>query len=174
MKHILQASFIAVSALAIAGCSNDLTDPASDSVLLSITPSGGATEVDPNTSITIEFSHAMHGETFVAVHEADMMGPFGPLVDGMMSWDQDELHLMFTPHAPLMPQTEYSIHIGGGMMDASGQVVDLEQHGLQMGGQWVMQDVMQDCMMGVCGTMMGPGWEHDNGSFGMSFTFTTR
>lgn len=29
-------------------------------------------------------------------------------------------------------------------------------------------------MMGAGGTMMGPGWRHANGSYGMIFEFTTR
>jgi hypothetical protein len=174
MKHILQVGLIGVFTLSVASCGNDLAAPEYEAALLSIAPSGGTTGVNLDTSISIEFSHPMQDEAFVAVHEASMSGPFGPLVDGTMSWEQDELHLVFTPNAPLMPQTEYTIHIGGGMMDQGGHVIDLEQHGVQMGGQWVMQTVMQDCMMNVCGSMMGPGWQHTNGSYGMSFTFTTR
>ena len=80
---------------------------------------------------------------------------------------------MFTSAASLDPQTEYTIHIGGGMRDADGNLVNIEQHGHDLGGQWIMQNMMQGCMMNVCGTMMGPGWQHANGSFGMSFTFMT-
>ena len=81
---------------------------------------------------------------------------------------------MFTPMDPLAPQTEYTTHIGGGMRDANGSLVDMEQHGQDMGGQWIMQNMMQGCMMSICGSMMGPGWQHSNGSFGMGFTFTTK
>jgi hypothetical protein len=59
------------------------------------------------------------------------------------------------------------------MRDANGSLVDMEQHAHDMGGQWIMQNMMQGCMMSVCGTMMGPGWQHPNGSVGMSFTFMT-
>jgi hypothetical protein len=174
MKYHAAAALAFAFAISLASCAGDATNPTVETTLLSVTPSGGDTQVDRNTQIDIEFSHPMQMNMFVALHVSDMSGMFGPLVDGSWSWSQDRMHLMFAPAASLDPQTEYTIHIGGGMQDADGRVVDMEQHGHNLGGQWIMQNMMQGCMMNVCGTMMGPGWQHANGSFGMSFTFMTQ
>ena len=171
-RHVATGLAIAI-VLGVASCASDATDPNVETTLLSVTPSGGGTQVDRSTQIVIEFSHPMQMDMFVALHESDMSGMFGPLVDGNWTWSQDRAHLMFASAASLDPQTEYTIHIGGGMRDADGNLVNIEQHGHDLGGQWIMQNMMQGCMMNVCGTMMGPGWQHANGSFGMSFTFMT-
>jgi len=47
---------------------------------------------------------------------------------------------------------------------------------MSMGGHWVTQQMLGDWgggMMGGMGSMMGPGWQHHNGTYGMVFTFTT-
>lgn len=176
MKHAAFARLLLGGLLATAiACDGDTTGPNGDlTTLLSVTPAGGATDVDPNTTVAIEFGAAMHGETYAALHAEDMTGMYGPLVNGTWSWSQDSSHLTFTPDAPLMPDTRYTLHIGGGMMDAAGNVIDLAAHGPGMGGQWITQTMMQGCAMQVCGGMTGQGWMHpDNGSFGMGFTFTT-
>ena len=68
--------------LAAAGCSDNPAAVEETAVLLSVIPSGGDTGVDPNTTITLQFSHAMQMDTemFVALHEG--AGVAGPLVDG--------------------------------------------------------------------------------------------
>jgi len=66
----------------------------------------------------------------------------------------------------LKPRTRYTLHIGGGMMDADDHPVDLGLMGPQMGGQWAMGASHH-------GPMMGNGWRGSNGSYGMSFSFTT-
>jgi len=118
----------------------------------------------------------MHMDVYVALHEGGDVS--GPLVEGEWMWSDDMTRLTFTHNMPLDSMTEYTIHIGGGMMDAEGHAVDLEHHGHDMGGEWVSQQMMDDRMMhgGMMGNddMMGFGWQHNNGSYGMSFTFTTR
>jgi hypothetical protein len=62
------------------------------------------------------------------------------------------------------------------MSDGHGNPVDVVQHGGDMGGHDVTQQMMDDRMMmgGVMGDMMGAGWEHPtDGTYGMVFTFTT-
>ncbi|NIS65091.1 MAG: hypothetical protein GTO05_08025 [Gemmatimonadales bacterium] len=84
--------------------------------------------------------------------------------------------LTFTPSTPLDSGMSYTMHIGGGMMDATGHVIDLEQHGPRMGGVWVTQHMIdQRIMQGgmMMNDMTGPGWRHANGTYGMVFTFTT-
>lgn len=168
--------------LAAAGCSDNPAAVGETAVLLSVIPSGGDTGVDPNTTLTLQFSYAMQMdmETFVALHEG--AGVAGPLVDGTWEWSADRMHLTFTPSMPLDAQTSYTVHLGGGMMDADGHVVDLELHGHDMGGDTVTQQMMDDRIMqggGMMGgptgdDMMGPGWQHpEDGTFGMIFSFTT-
>jgi hypothetical protein len=166
---------VAVS-LGIAACGDTLA-PIGDTALLSVVPIGGATDVDPNTPVTIEFEQAMHMDMYVALHEGGDVS--GALVDGEGAWSDDKTQLTFTHTMPLDSMAEYTIHLGGGMMDADGHVIDLEQHGHDMGGEWATQQMMDQRMMGGGGMMgaddmMGFGWAHENGNFGMIFNFTTR
>jgi len=64
-------------------------------------------------------------------------------------------------------------HIGGAMMDANSHPVDMDQFGMQMGGQWATQGMMGATHSGMPWSMMGFGWRHQNGSYGMVFTFST-
>lgn len=159
------------------------TPPTEETALLSVIPQGGATGVDPNGPLIIQFSHAMQAgmEEYADVHEGDVEGP---LVEGAWSWNQDLTELTFTPSTPLKPQTQYVVHIGGGMLDEDGNPINYGQHGLGMGGQWMTQQMHQGGRHGYGqggmgggmggGTGMGAGWTHPtNGSYGMIFTFTT-
>ncbi|MGW8268645.1 MAG: Ig-like domain-containing protein, partial [Longimicrobiales bacterium] len=116
---------------------------------------------------------------YVDVHEGAVEGP---LVPGAWSWNADMTALTFTPNAPLEAQTQYVIHIGGGMEDQEGHHINFEAHGFGMGGQWMIQRMHQGGQhgygMGQGGGMggggMGAGWTHpSNGSYGMVFFFTT-
>lgn len=165
---------------------NDTTTPAlEETALLSVIPQGGATDVDPHGPLTIEFSHAMQAgmEDYADVHEGDVEGP---LVEGAWSWNGDLTELTFTPAAPLKPQTQYVVHIGGGMLDENGNPINYGQHGFGMGGQWMTEQMHQGGQHGYGhgqggmgggmggGTGMGTGWTHPtNGSYGMIFVFTT-
>jgi hypothetical protein len=143
--------------------------------LLSVVPAGGTMGVDPSVSVTMEFSHSMHMDMHVAIHEGE--GVMGDVVDGTWMWSDDHMHLTFTPTMPFDSQTEYTVHIGGGMLDENGHVIDLKHHGVGMGGQTVTQQMMDQRMMNgnmMGDDMMGPGWRHPGGStYGMIFTFTT-
>jgi hypothetical protein len=55
------------------------------------------------------------------------------------------------------------------MRDRMGSALDYEQCVGQHGGQWATGGMMG---MGDS-SMMGSGWRHANGSYGMVFTFTT-
>jgi hypothetical protein len=52
--------------------------------------------------------------------------------------------------------------------------MNFQQHGHAMGGDWV-----EEHMFGSGGGMMGghnhmgDGWQHENGMYGMTFSFTT-
>jgi hypothetical protein len=174
-----------VTAFALIACDGNGTEPAMvDSALLSVTPQGGATGIDPNAPIVIQFNHAMMEgmEAYADVHEGHIEGT---LVPGSWSWNGNRTQLTFTPDAPLKPQTTYVIHIGGGMQDGEGHHINFEEHGFGMGGQWMTQQMHQDGQHGYGmgtggmggmggGSGMGQGWVHPtNGGYGMIFTFTT-
>lgn len=177
-RNFLRLSALLMLAATAAACDSSPAAIEDEQVtsLMSVTPVGGETGVDPNTTIVLEFSHAMGMEIFAALHEGD--GVDGPIVDGTWGWSEDGTRLTFTPDAPLKSLTSYTIHVGGGMTDERGHVVDLEQHTHGMGGQWATETMMQNRMMQggmmMGDDMMGPGWEHPtNGTYGMLFTFTT-
>lgn len=162
----------------LGACSESDTplDPAAEAtVLLSVVPRGGSTDVDRFAPVVIGFDHpVMAGmEAFALLHEGDVTGPEVP---GAWALSADRLALTFTPAAPLAPSTPYTIHLGGVMMDADGDHVDFDAHGDHMGGAWATGGMMGGGMMG--GAMgeahMGQGWRHPtNGSYGMVFSFTT-
>jgi hypothetical protein len=56
------------------------------------------------------------------------------------------------------------------MMDADDHPIDIGLHGAQMGGQWLMSGMMH---AGSPMSGMGAAWQGANGSYGMTFTFTT-
>lgn len=152
--------------------------PSVQASLAAIVPAGGATGVDTMTSITLQFDHAMMPamQGYMTLHQGDVTGA---LVGCSAAWSLDSLTLTLTPMSPLHAATTYSMHIGGGMMDARGDSVSLGAHGTGMGGQWAGAAMMNGTgMMGGAGPMagqeMGPGWAGGNGMYGMVFTFTTR
>lgn len=157
--------------------SSELAGPvlSEETVLLSVTPVGGSTDVDPNQPVVIQFSYAMAAgmEAYAALHEGDLNGP---AVEGEWTWSDDRTRLTFTPAAALKPATAYVIHLGGGMRDSEGDLVDFERHGPGMGGEWATQEIMDGSGGMTPGgfSHMGDGWQHPNGSYGMIFTFTTR
>jgi hypothetical protein len=181
-------ALLVLPALAFATACDDGTPveaPADEPVLLSVVPQGGASGVDPNAPVTVEFSHAMQPgmEEFADVHQGNVEGP---LVPGSWSWSEDFMTLTFTPSKPFEPATTYVIHIGGGMQGQNGHHVDFQEHGFGMGGEWMTQEMHQGGHHGYGtghggmhggmggGFTMGEGWTHPgNGTYGMIFTFTT-
>ena len=181
----LIATVALVTPAAMTACDSRGTGPEiEESALLSVIPQGDATGIDPNSPIVIEFTHTMMQgmEEYADLHEGDVEGP---LVPGSWSWNEAYTKLTFTPDSPLKSQTQYVIHIGGGMQDQEGHHINYEEHGFGMGGQWMTQQMHQGGQhgygmgqggMGGMGgaTGMGEGWVHPtNGGYGMTFTFTT-
>lgn len=132
--------------------------------IVAIEPEGGATGVDPAAPIVITFSHPMWQamEVYAVLHEGDVTSPGVP---GTWAWSADRTQLTFVPAAPLESGTRYTLHLGGGMRDAGGGMIDYE-YCLAHGGQWVSRQMMGN-------QQMMPGWRHQNGSYGVLFTFTT-
>ena len=170
----------AVLAIGCAACVTEATAPTpanSHASLTAIRPTGGSANVSTATAITIGFDHAMPASmlAYITLHQGDVTGP---LVPCSAAWSADSLTLTMTPTNPLQPSATYTIHMGGAMMDAGGDLVDLSKHGPGMGGRSASSSMMTGSgMMGGGGPMagqeMGPGWAGDNGMYGMVFTFTT-
>lgn len=179
--HTAIAFGLASTLLIASACSEDATAPRGEepAVLLSVQPSPGSTDVTVGSSVVVTFDHAIAagmGE-YAALDEGDVTGPEVP---GAWHLSDDGTTLTFTPDGPLKAATTYVIHVGGGMMDDNGHLVDLEHHGLAMGGQWATESMMTGGMGsgmmggGHTGEHMGDGWQHPaNGSYGMVFVFTT-
>jgi hypothetical protein len=165
-------------ALVAAGCGGEnqmLTGPGDVSgmpAFLSVTPRGGATGVPVSSPLELHWGVAMSAgmEQFVDLHRGDLSGPTVPMG---FAWSGDGMQLVCTPVSPLQPETQYVIHVGGGMVDADGELIDMDEHGPGYGGQWIQGGMMGAGHAGMPWGMMGGGWQHGS-DYGMAFTFTTR
>ena len=168
------------AAIFTGACSEGLGPETTEAAaLLSVQPAPGTVGVEVGTTVTVVFDHAMAPgmDAYMALHEGDVSGPEVP---GTWMMSGDHMTMTFTPAEPLKAATVYVIHVGGGMMDGDGHVVNLERHGLEMGGHWATGSMMTGGMGsgmtggGLDGHHMGDGWGHPtNGSYGMVFSFTT-
>ena len=180
----LRATALLVTIVLIGGaCSSDATGlpDGEAAALLSVSPDPGSTGITVNATVEVTFDHSLMAgmEAYADLHEGDLTGP---VVEGTWTLSEDRTVLTFTPAQPLLPATNYVIHMGGGMMDDAGHPVDMSTHGPGMGGQWATDEMMTHGMGGMHGGSggmgdqshhMGAGWQHANGSYGMVFTFTT-
>ena len=166
LSYLRTRSLIAGAAMLALGCSSGITD-SNSTELLSVSPRGGAIGVSATPDIVLAFSRSMMPgmEQFVALHQG---GVTGPEMSVRCSWSDGQKTMTCRPDAALTPGTHYTIHLGGGMMDADGRSADMDRYGMEMGGQWATTG-----MMGGQGDMMGAGWKHANGSYGMVFGFAT-
>ena len=164
-----------VALMAVTSCGHDMMNGPGDmgrTTLMAVTPSPGAVGVSPGTAITVQFDYAMGFgmEQYVDLHEGDLAGPLVPVT---CNWSGDRTVLTCTPQAQLKQRTQYTVHLGGEMMDASGHGVDMTRWGMPMGGQWAQSGMMGATHGGMPWSGMGPAWMAANGSYGMGFTFTT-
>ena len=168
MFRILAApALLAGAVLAAAGCSSGMMDTNLETQLLSVSPRGGAIGVGSTSDIVLTFSRPMMTgmEQYVVLHQGDVAGPAMPM---RCTWSDGQRTLGCRPDRPAAPATRFTIHLGGGMMDAEGLGVGMERFGMDLGGRWATGG-----MMGGQTGMMGAGWRHGNGSYGMVFEFTT-
>ena len=172
---------IGALALVLSACGNEMTSPTitdgTAATVVSVQPAGGASNVSPSATIVVTFDHAMPMamQGYVTLHHGNVTDS---LVVCVPSWSADSLTLTMTPMAMMHAGTAYTIHVGGGMMDAVGDSVGLAMHGLDAGGQWATGNMMNGVgMMGGGGPMagqeMGSGWAGGNGRYGMVFGFST-
>ena len=172
---------IGALALVLSACGNEMMSPTitdgTVATLLSVTPAGGVAGVSASAQIVVQFDHAMPMtmQGYVTLHHGNVTDS---LVACVPSWSADSMTLTLTPMAMMHAGTAYTIHVGGGMMDAVGDSVGLAMHGSGSGGRWASGDMMNGVgMMGGGGQMvgqeMGAGWAGGNGRYGMVFGFST-
>ena len=164
---------LATFTVLLAACSTSATAPAARTSLISVAPTGGSTAVSPSTVVTMTFDHAMMPgmQAYADLHTGSITGP---VVSCVASWSSDSTTLTLTPMTPLAHGTMYTLHMGGGMTDAAGHVIDMSQYGPMVGGMWVDSGMMTGGgMMNSGHDEMGPGWQGTNGMYGMFFGFTT-
>jgi hypothetical protein len=139
--------------------------------LMAVSPVAGASSVPVGSLITFRFSGAMGSgmEQYMDLHVGGLSGAEMPM---NCVWSEDRTQVTCTPASPLASGTMYAIHLGGGMMSATGTAVD-DTAGLGMGGQWIMGGMMTGTHGGMGWGTMSSGWRNPNGSYGMVFTFTT-
>ena len=159
--------------LLLAACSTSTPVEVGSTALLTTIPAAGAAGVDVNAQIEVRFdspiaSGAGHP---IALQVGDCPGP---VVAGTWSRTADGMGLRFTSTQPLYPSTRYTIHVGGGLTDADGAIMNLDLNGPALGGTWVTLDmVMGMTGMGMGQSHSGPEWLYLNGMYGLAFAFTT-
>ena len=170
----IPAAALLMSLVVAAACGSDGTGPsaAATTELVSVTPPGGATGVPTAGPMVMTFSHPMMPgmEQYLDLHQGDVSGP---LIAITCTWSADRLTVTCVPVQPLHPNAPYTFHAGGGMMDADDHPADMGRHQTQTGGQWLMPGMMGGMHAGAPMSGMGAGWKAGNGSYGMTFTFTT-
>ena len=173
----------------VAACDGSPTASRIPSSLVSVSPIGGSIGVDPADLIEVGFSEPMMAgtERYVELHE----GSFGgPTVGGTWRWASptvvqvksrfgrtqtiERTTLVFTPEQPLARGVHYTVHLGGKLQDARGRAIEYTTHGVRhLGGESATTRVMMDAGMAPGDGHMVPAWQHDNGSYGIGFPFTT-
>ena len=173
MRILTIAVLMTGPVVGLTGCGDDnATAPDSETVLVSVSPAAQATGVDPSTPVVMSFSGPMASgmEQYVDIHQGGIDGPVVPMT---CAFSADRTTLTCTHDEPLGSRTTYTIHMGSAMMDGSGHPVEIESHGMAMGGQPVTGQMMGGMHNGQPTGMMGQGWHDGDDHLGMAFTFET-
>ena len=185
-------SALSVLALMVFVAACDSSPTASSRIpssLVSMSPMGGSIGVDPDELIEVSFSEPMMAgtERYVELHEGSYGGP---TVGGTWRWASptviqvksrfgptqtiERTKLVFTPEQPLARGTRYTVHLGGKLQDARGRSIEFTMHGVRhLGGELATASVMMGAGMAPGDSHMVPAWQHNNGSYGIGFVFTT-
>lgn len=166
-RFLTFAPIAAFAALAL-GCGDSMSH--STGTLAAVSPVPGATAIAASTTITLTFSQPMMTgmEQYLDLHQGGVAGPTVPMG---CAWSPDRTTLTCTPTSALAAGTQYTIHVGGGMTDGQGDMMDMDNW-TTMGGQWADSGMMGGSHAGQPISMMGAGWKHGM-HYGMLFTFTT-
>jgi hypothetical protein len=158
-----------VLAAALVACS-DSTSPPATVALTAVSPTPSATAVATSTTIMLTFDHPMASgmEQYMDLHQGGVDGPTVPM---NCAWNPDHTTVTCTPAGPLAHGTPHTIHVGAGMTDQHGDLLDMD-HWTTMGGQWCTDSMMGGTHDGHHVGTMDDGWRH-GGHYGMAFAFTT-
>jgi hypothetical protein len=128
--------------------------------------------VSPDVTVAMQFSGPMAGEMeqYVDLHDGTTAGPVHPM---SCAWSPDHARLACTPTMPLEAGSTYTLHMGAGLITAAGDTVSMIP-GTGMGGQWLMGGMMGGHHADEPMAMMTGDWRGTNGSYGMTFTFSTK
>jgi len=161
---------MALLALPLAAACSDTTGPDA-ATLTGLSPAPASTGVATTTPLTFTFSRPMLAgmEQYLDLHQGGVGGPIVPMA---CSWDTGHTTLTCIPAMPLSPATQYTVHMGGGMSDANGRKMTMENW-TTMGGQWATGGMMGGTHAGQPVGMMAPDWRHGPGDYGMLFVFST-
>src|SRR5919106_5935232 len=123
MRHLIPLGVPFAAALALGACTGAPAAPALTARIVSVVPSGGATNVDPAAPIVVTFDHAM--------------------APGM------EAYASFAPDQPLESNTQYTLRLGGGMRAMDDGYVDYGPCAAGHGGEWTGGGMMGGNMGGM-------------------------
>jgi hypothetical protein len=152
---------IALAAIAMVGlnaCDDDPTGTASDDqvILTSVSPAGGAANVDPGSPVVIEFDHPMAEgmEAYCVLHDGGLNGRFS------------------------LPTSRLSTHTSTWCIWAAECRMDtaIIRTSSDTGTGWEVSGSRSTCLARVeerWEVTIGSGWQHHNGMYGMTFSFTT-
>ena len=162
-SHLHIGSLGAALLVACSGSSSPSTTPAT---ALEAVTFASPSSAHPHGSMTAQFNGAMMAgmTSFMDLHQGDITGPVVPIT---CTWSSDRSTMTCTPNAALQPGSQYTLHMGAGMVASNDMPVDMSP-GLGMGGEWMTSGMAG----GHNGTMMGGDWEDAAGHQGMLFTFT--
>jgi len=85
--------------------------------ILSYSPAAGASQVDRNSLIQVNWSEPMNKATTAAAF--GVKGAGGPWVAGTTTWSTDARQLTFRPSGSLAVGTQYEVHVNATSADAS-------------------------------------------------------
>ena len=158
--------------LAASACTESSAPTSPATTLTGVSPAGGATSVAVASPIVLTFSGPMGQgmEAYMDVHAGTTAAATMAMT---CTWSVDRTTLTCTHAAPMAGGTMYTIHVGGGMMDADDMPIGMGDMINQMGGMWLQPGMNGGTHAGQPMNMMGAGWMGANGNYGMIFTFTT-
>ncbi len=178
---IKSAGLVAVMAVVLvasSACSDSPVGSEETAMLLSVTPVGDSAIINPNDPIVLSFDRQMDPavcEPQVLLYEGDRSGT---LVDVTYTWSEDGKQLTVIPVEALKSETTYTLYVGGGLRDGSGQGTNLSQVQNRYGARWVEENVANGHgPNGECETPQAQGGQHGHQhrsqQMGLVFTFTT-
>ena len=169
MLITLSACTALTAGLACSDGGNGPNTPAT--TLTTVSPTGGATNVAIDAPIVLTFSGAM-GTGMEALMDLHMGTAAAATMPMTCTWSADRTTVTCT-HAAFASGATYTMHVGGGMMDADDMPIGMGDMVNQMGGMWLQPGMNGGMHAGQPMNMMGSGWMGSNGNYGMTFTFTT-